>query len=327
MKIYGTFKNEYGVPEDAKSVAEFTDIDLNKGVGIGLGNFDGVHRGHSKIIETVVSECKKRDLCSVVYTFSNHPNKVLFKKRKTPVIMTVSQKSEIFAEKGIDISYFELFDEEYAELSAEEFVEKYLVEKFNAKLIVVGHNYSFGKLGMGTPALLCEYGEKYGFEVIVVPPVIEEDNVISSTLLRSFIRDGRMKKYRKFTGRYYSIPGEVAIGRGVGHEIGFPTANILPQDGFALPLSGVYASKTLIDGKMYNSITNIGNNPTFEDIKDVTVETHIFDYNCGLYGKNIEVFFVDMIRGECRFKNAEELTQQISCDIKSAKRILSGKNV
>lgn len=327
MKIYGNFKNEYGVPANAESVDDFKGIELSGGIGIGLGNFDGVHRGHSQIIETLVSECKNRNLLSAIYTFSNHPNKVLFKKRKTPVIMTVSQKSEIFAEKGIDISFFELFDETYADVSAEEFVEKYLVEKFNAKLIVVGHNYSFGKRGMGTPSLLCEFGEKYGFEVIVVPPVIEEDNVISSTLLRSFIRDGRMKKYRKFTGRYYSIPGEVAVGRGVGQELGFPTANILPKDGFALPLSGVYASKTLIEGKMYNSITNIGNNPTFEDVRDVIVETHIFDYNCGLYGKNIEVFFVDMIRGECRFKNAEELTQQIGCDIKSAKRILSRKNV
>jgi len=327
MKIYGSFKNEYGVPKNAEACEKFFETDLSNGTGIGLGNFDGVHRGHAYLIKTLAEECEKRLLTSVVYTFSDHPNKVLFKKRKTPVIMTVAQKSEIFEGKGIDVSYFELFDEDYANLPAEKFITDYLVNRFNAKLIVVGHNYSFGRRGMGTPSLLKEYGEKYGFEVIVVPPVVEEDNVISSTLLRSFIRDGRMKKYRKFTGRYYSIPGEVAIGRGVGHELGFPTANILPREGFALPLSGVYASKTLIDGKIYDGITNIGNNPTFDDVKDVTVETHIFDYNCELYGKNIEVFFVDMIRGECRFKNAEELSEQISCDIKTAKRILSRKTI
>ncbi|MBE7064246.1 MAG: bifunctional riboflavin kinase/FAD synthetase [Ruminococcaceae bacterium] len=327
MKIYGNFKNEYGVPEDALICDEFFKNDLSNGCGIGLGNFDGVHRGHASLIDTLAKECSERKLLSVIYTFSNHPNKVLFKKRKTPVIMTVAQKSEIFEEKGIAASYFEYFDEEYANMPAEAFIEEYLVKKFNAKLIVVGHNYSFGEKGFGTPELLKEYGNRYGFDVIVVPPVMEDENVISSTLLRSFIRDGRMKKYRKFTGRYYSIPGEVAIGRGVGHEIGFPTANILPKEGFALPLSGVYASKTLIDGKMYNSVTNIGNNPTFEGIKDITVETHIFDYNCGLYGKNIEVFFVDMIRGECRFKNAGELIQQINCDIRTAQRILSQKNM
>ncbi|MBQ8164506.1 MAG: bifunctional riboflavin kinase/FAD synthetase [Clostridia bacterium] len=299
---------------------------MSCGTGIGLGNFDGVHRGHASLIDTLADECRKRSLLSVVYTFSDHPNKILFKDRETPVIMTVAQKSEIFARKGIDVSYFELFDEEYANLHAEEFIEEYLVKKFNAKLIVVGHNYSFGRKGLGTPALLKEFGKKFGFDVIVVPPVMEDENVISSTLLRSFIRDGRMKKYRKFTGRYYSIPGEVAVGRKVGHELGFPTANIMPQKGFALPLSGVYASKTVIDGKVYDGITNIGNNPTFDGIKDITVETHIFDYNCELYGKNIEVFFVDMIRGECRFKNAEELIDQIRCDIKNARKILVKKN-
>ncbi|MBQ8827950.1 MAG: bifunctional riboflavin kinase/FAD synthetase [Clostridia bacterium] len=309
-------------PCDAFSVDAF-----KSGTGIGLGNFDGVHLGHAALLSLLQKNCEERGLVSVVYTFSNHPNKVLFKDRKTPLIMTSNQKAEIFEAKNIDIAFFEHFDKSYADMTAENFIKEYLVKRFNAKLVVVGYNYSFGRKGAGDADLLRRYGEKFGFDVIVVPPVMHGEKVISSTLLRSIIAEGKLNVYKDFTGRYYSIPGTVAVGRRVGHALGFPTANILPKDGFALPASGVYATKTLIDGIFYDSATNIGNNPTFENIKDITVETHLFDYNSELYGKNIEVFFVGMIRSERGFENVELLKKQISIDIDTAKRMLLGVTI
>jgi len=289
-----------------------------KGAGVGLGNFDGVHLGHAALITELMSQSAKRGIPSLVYTFANHPSNVLNPETPTKLIVTNTQKCEIMKKKGIDGVYFETFDSEYALMSPERFVKEILVDKLNAKVVVTGHNYSFAARGEGTPQLLAELGKKYGFDTIVIPPVTIEGETVSSTLLREIIKRGEVEKYPIYTGRKYSLPGIVQQGRHVGRSLGFPTANILPREGFALPDSGVYITETLIDGNLYGGITNIGNNPTF-NLESTTVETHLFDYDDVLYDRKIEVFFIKRVRGEMKFASPAELVERVNKDIDDAK--------
>lgn len=292
-----------------------------KRAGLGLGNFDGIHLGHSKIINTLKNECENRGIPSVIYTFRRHPETILNKNKKIPIIITNEQKISILEQKNINCVFFEEFDENYANLSPEDFVKEILIKEFDVQLLVVGYDYTFGIKGEGKANDLIEYGRRYNFDVLIVPPVTVEGTIVSSTILRELIKNGDMSSYVRMTGRHYSIPGEVSVGRRIGTKIGFPTANILPREGFALPGSGVYVTKTMIDGKVYGSITNIGNNPTFGG-DQVTIETHIFDYDTKLYGQLIEVFFYKKIRDEIVFSNVDELKQRLEIDIEIAKETL-----
>lgn len=298
---------------------------LNRGVG--LGNFDGIHIGHATLFQELRGACASCGIPSMVYTFANHPNHILGKRQETPLIITNEQKATLVEAQGIDELYFERFDKAYAVMEPREFVERILVEKLHAKIVVTGHNYSFGNYGRGDAALLTKFGEEYGFQVITVPPVTRyleetgEEVVVSSTVLRKMIAQGRMEEYAGLTGRFYSIPGHVVEGRRVGRSLGYPTANILPREGFALPDFGVYATITVKDGRQHMSVTNIGNNPTFSGITHVTVETHLLDFEGGLYGAEIEVYFLRKMRDECRFENVEALQSQLKKDVESRRSL------
>ncbi len=294
--------------------------------GVGLGNFDGVHIGHASLMRTLKEACEKQGLPSMVYTFANHPNHVLGKIQETPLIITNEQKADLVEEQGIDELYFEHFDRAYASMEPETFVRRILVEKLNAKIVVVGHNYSFGNFGRGDAAMLTQLGKQYGFTVIVVPHITRclekrEEVVVSSTVLRRIIKSGQMEEYVNLTGRHYSIPGHVVEGRRVGRSLGFPTANIIPRAGFALPDFGVYASITVKDGIPYMSITNIGNNPTFAGITQVTVETYLLDFEGPLYGAAIEVYFLCKMREECKFPSPEALQIQLRQDVETRRNM------
>ncbi len=294
--------------------------------GVGLGNFDGVHIGHASLMRTLKEACAQRALPSMVYTFANHPNHILGKIQETPLIITNEQKAELVEEQGIDELYFECFDQAYAAMEPEEFVQQILVEKLNAKIVVVGHNYSFGKFGRGDAAMLTALGAQFGFQVIVVPHITrcleqQEEVVVSSTVLRHIIKKGQMEEYVNLTGRYYSIPGHVVEGRRVGRSLGFPTANIIPREGFALPDFGVYATVTVKEGIPYMSITNIGNNPTFAGITQVTVETYLLDFEGPLYGAAIEVHFVCKMREECKFPSPAALQTQLRQDVETRRKM------
>ena len=294
--------------------------------GVGLGNFDGVHIGHASLMHTLKEACEKQGILSMVYTFANHPNHILGKVKETPLIITNEQKAALVEEQGIDELYFEHFDSDYASMEPEVFVRQILVEKLNAKIVVVGHNYSFGNFGRGDAQMLANMGRQYGFEVIVVPHITrcleeQEEVVVSSTVLRRMIKQGRMEEFANLAGHYYSIPGHVVEGRHVGRSLGFPTANILPREGFALPDFGVYATVTVKDGIPYKSITNIGNNPTFAGITQVTVETYLLDFDGQLYGAAIEVYFLGKMRAECKFPSPEALQVQLCRDVETRRNM------
>lgn len=300
------------------------------GRGVGLGNFDGIHAGHTALLQKLVAECAGRNLRSMVYTFENHPNNIIFKDKSTPLIMTEERKIKILETTGVDELFLEHFDEHYAHTEPEEFVKKILVDKLHAKLVVVGYDYTYGDRGRGDSKALIRYGEKYGFTVFVIPPVQRilphsgETVTVSSTLLRKLIQEGKLQDFQALTGRYYTIPGRVVQGRNVGKTLGFPTANILPKEGFALPCFGVYATITKAGGKTYRSITNIGNNPTFQNIQAITIETHIIGFKGELYGHDIEVEFIKKMRGEIAFSSVEELMRQLKYDLEEREHMSEG---
>lgn len=283
--------------------------------GVGLGNFDGLHIGHMTLINTLISECKFNGLDSLIYTFTKHPENILRKKLFTPLLTTEEKKTELLKSTPLNHLYFDEFDEEFSRISPENFVKNILVERLGIKLAVAGFDYRFGYKGEGDGNLLKELGKIYNYKVIIIPPVQIDGEIISSTLIRNTISKGNMDKVFKLLGRHYSVSGKVEKGRNIGSTIGFPTANIHPEDYLILPQDGVYITKTLVDGQLHNSITNIGNNPTFGKLEKVSLETHLLDFNKNIYNECIEVFFISKIRGEKKFRNKQELIVQINKDI------------
>ncbi|MFZ5989829.1 MAG: bifunctional riboflavin kinase/FAD synthetase [Bacillota bacterium] len=292
---------------------------FNKPTGVGLGNFDGLHIGHMALINTLISESTLDYLDSIVYTFSKHPENIIRKKLFTPLITTVNKKVELLGQTRLDYLYFDEFDETYSRIKPEVFVEDILVKRLNMKLAVAGVDYRFGYKGQGDVSLLTELGKEHNFRVVIIPPIKSGNDVVSSTLIRKYIAKGDMDKVFNLLGRHYSITGKVEKGRRVGNTLGFPTANIYPESYLVLPDRGVYISKTLIGGRLYNSLTNIGNNPTFTDCKNISVETHILDFEEDIYGSSIEVFFIFKIREEEKFDSVNELIIQMEKDVLKAR--------
>ena len=285
--------------------------------GVGLGNFDGVHLAHEHLLKTLVQECSKRNLESIVYTFREHPGNIL-QNRKIKLISTLEERIEKFESIGIDCLVLQDFNSKFASMEAKNFIGDIIVKKLNAKLVVTGFNYNFGAMGKGNIELLKREGKSAGYETITIEPVKSGDSVISSSAIRGFIKSGMMSETREMLGRYYTIKGKVEYGNRIGTMIGFPTANIIPLQDFALPAAGVYFTRTKIDEKTYDSITNIGFKPTVSKNKHEIIETHIFGFSGWLYGKEIEVKFIKKHRDEIKHKDIEELKSRIEQDIVAA---------
>lgn len=288
--------------------------------GVGLGNFDGLHRAHMTLINTLLNECRMNDLHSVIYTFKKHPEHILRKKLFTPLIMTMEHKARVLEKTELDSLYFQEFDEKFSRMRPETFIEKVLVGKMRAKLVVVGFNFHFGYMGKGDTELLKKAGDRLGFSVIVIPPIKLREEVVSSTIIRQYIIKGRMEKVFELLGRHFSVPGKVITGKKVGRTMGFPTANMLPERYLVMPASGVYITRTLYLGQWYNSVTNVGTCPTLKNETEVILETHMMGFTGELYGQDVEVFFLKKLRNEKKFESREALIHQIQLDIEKAKK-------
>lgn len=291
--------------------------------GVGLGTFDGLHIGHMTLVNTLVNESRLLGLKSVVYTFSDHPENVIKKKPFTSLITSLDKKIELLSETKVDYLYFDEFNESYRKMNPEEFIKKILVDKLSIKLAVVGFNYRFGHKGQGDVNELKRFGEKYSFKVVIIPKIRIDNEVVSSTIIRALIKKGDMDRVFKLLGRHYSINGRVVSGKRIGSTLGFPTANIEPEDYLVLPPFGVYITCTMIHGTKYYSVTNIGLNPTIGGLKRPVIETHILDLNQNLYDEKIEVYFVSKLRGEKAFNNKNDLAEQIYSDVKATKDYFS----
>jgi len=281
-----------------------------------VGNFDGLHLGHQKILTAVAARARATAQRSVVVTFNPHPLRVLRPAQAPQMIQTLGQRLTGFERLGLDAAVVLHFDRELSLVSAEDFVQRILMDCLHAGTILVGANFRFGHRGAGDVRMLSDSGKLLGFDVEIVPPVQVGGQVVSSTGVRGAITSGNVAEALALLGRAFSLTGEIRPGAGRGRTILFPTLNLVPEQEL-LPKLGVYATETVIGESIYQSVTNVGTRPTFDGV-GVTVESHLFGFDRPLSGGAIEVRFHTRIRDERKFSGPEELRAQITLDIAAA---------
>jgi riboflavin kinase/FMN adenylyltransferase len=281
-----------------------------------IGNFDGVHLGHQRIIRGVIDRSRETGTQSMVLTFFPHPARILRPELAPPLLMTLAQRLDSFRESGLDAALVLRFDAELAKVSAEDFARKFLLETLRTRTVMVGENFRFGHKQAGDVKLLKEFGRRWNFEVQVVPPVIQDGIVVSSTAVRSAVREGRMEDASRLLGRPFALAGEIKTGTGQGRKLVVPTLNLATEQE-CLPKNGVYATETVVEGRKYRSATNIGVRPTF-DGQRLAIESHLFDFSENLTSGAMEVRFWKRLRDEKKFSGPEALRDQVLRDINEA---------
>lgn len=290
-----------------------------KNIVLGMGNFDGVHLGHQKLIRTVVERARSINGTAMVLTFNPHPLAVLTPQKEPPKLLTEEAKQEAIGKLGIDVILSIPFNIEFAQITPEEFIHNILHRQLAVRGVVVGYNFTFGNRGAGNGATLEKYGPALGYTVDIIPPVTHEGQVVSSTLIRELIKAGNVEKAAQFLGYKPFIEGEVVTGDRRGNAIGFPTANIELDEKLAAPGNGVYSTHVRINGELYLGVANIGTKPTFNrDRKKRNLEVHLLDFRGDLYGEKIRVEFLRRLRNELRFNSVNDLVNQIQQDIQMA---------
>jgi len=289
-----------------------------------IGVFDGVHCAHQKIIRAMVKKVKKKRLSTLLITFDPHPAHILNKAVRVPLLISLEHRLHLLNEMGLDYVIVLRFSKRLSRMSARDFV-KNILNKIRIDEIIVGGNFFFGRYKKGKIPDLKRFSARYGYRVNIINALKSSGRVISSTWIRSLILKGDLKKASSLLSRPVGILGTVIKGHKRGRIIGFPTANINPHHE-AIPPSGVYAVKIILDMRVYKGILNIGVKPTFKkssEDREPTVEVHIFDFNNFIYGKELEVIFVKKIRREKKFKGVPALRKQIKEDARIARRFLN----
>ena len=292
---------------------------------LALGNFDGLHRGHLKIIERVKRGAAEHGGTAMAMTFDPHPPRVIRPDKAPPLLMTKEQRLEALHRAGASCVAVVRFTREMSEWDPETFVRAVLVEWLRVSEVWVGANFLFGHERSGTFSLLRTLGQRFGFRADKIDPVRYKDFVVSSTRIRRLISEGRVDEAGALLGHAYYLDGVVVEGRRRGHEIGFPTANMTTANEL-VPPHGVYATMLTIDGIVHAGLTNIGIRPTFGET-GVTIETHILRYSGDLYGRPVRLSFVQRLRDERRFDNVDALRAQIEADQRRAEHLFSRMSV
>jgi riboflavin kinase/FMN adenylyltransferase len=287
---------------------------------LALGNFDGLHRGHMKIIDRVRRRAGERGGAPAAMTFSPHPPRVVRPDKAPPLLMTEAQKTEALARSGMQGVAVVSFTPELSLLDPEAFVRTVLVDWLGVVEVWVGANFLFGHDRAGTFNVLRTLGVRYGFRAEKIDPVRYKDFVVSSTRIRRLVSEGRVDEAGALLGHHYFIDGTVIRGAARGRELGFPTANIQTANEL-VPPTGVYATTMTIDGVVHPAITNIGLRPTFGDVDHITIETHIFDMTRDLYDRVVRLSFVQRLREERAFPDVDALRAQIDADCRAARRL------
>jgi phosphoribosyl 1,2-cyclic phosphate phosphodiesterase len=290
---------------------------------LAVGNFDGLHLGHQAILRATVERALETNAVSTALTFDPAPLKVLRPESAPPRISTNTQRIEWCSILGLEAAVVMPFTIELSRLAAEDFVEQILVDELRVATILVGENFRFGHRQAGNVKLLRELGERLGFEVVIVPPVVFRGEIVSSTIIRREIAEGDVSHAGRLLGRPFVLTGEVVSGTGTGSKFTFPTLNLAPEQEL-LPARGVYITRTCFpsDSRSHRSVTNIGMRPTFNG-DALTVETHLLDFRGEIPAKRIEVRFWKRLRAEKKFSGPQELREQIARDIDSANLFFS----
>ena len=284
---------------------------------VAIGKFDGVHLGHKKLLKYILEQ-KRDGLKSVVFTFDPSPEE-FFTGHTVRQLFTRDEKRREFKKLGIDILIEFPLTEQTAATEPEDFVRRILVGQINADYIAAGTDVTFGAGGRGDQYLLKSLAGELFYELALIDKVRMDGAEVSSTRVRNEVADGNMAMAARLLGSYYSVSGIVEHGRHIGHTIGIPTVNILPQEDKLLPPFGVYSSKVHLCGKVYDGMTNIGRKPTISEKEKVGVETYIYDYDGDAYGEFIEVELLRFVRPEIKFDNLDMLKAQIQSDLKNAR--------
>lgn len=288
------------------------EIKLSKATIATIGTFDGIHIGHQKILNSLSRFAKENSLKSVVITFDPHPRKIINKKNSIELINTIEEKKEKLKTLGIDYLIVQKFDEKFSETEANKFVE-ILKNNINIKKLIVGYDHRFGKNRNADINDLKKYGKELNFEVIEIDALEIEEVNISSTKIRSAIKEGNIRLANSYLGYNFFLSGEVVKGHSRGKELGFPTANLKIDEDKIIPKNGVYLVKSKIDHQDIYGMMNIGYNPTFNN-KSKKIETHFFNLNKNLYGKIIKIELLEYIREEKRFETVDDLIQRLKLD-------------
>jgi riboflavin kinase/FMN adenylyltransferase len=289
-----------------------------------IGMFDGVHLGHKRLVDKVVSRAKDQNLLSGVVTFRTHPRELFAPRTRLSYLTTIEERETLLKAEGTDSVIVLSFTRELSQLTAREFLGL-LMKHLRMKDLVVGPDAALGKNRTGTVAEIRELSKEMGFTLTVMPPQKISGEVISSTAIRNALAEGEMHKVTRLLGRPFSLQGKVVTGQRRGSDIGFPTANIDVGHKQALPPDGVYATHAYIEGKKYQSMTNIGRCPTFGAHNQRTIEVYILDYKGDIYGKDLKIELVERLREEKKFGSVEALQEQIAADVKRGREILTGQ--
>lgn len=289
-----------------------------------IGKFDGVHVGHREVITRVVNEARKRGLSSIAVTFDRHPLSLLAPEACPASLVSNEQKLELLAETGLDATLQLPFTGDVADLTPEEFVQHVLVEPLEARIVMVGDDFRFGRKGRGDVALLRELGAANGFEVLTVDDVMPTGKRrASSTWIRELLADGEVVAAARLLGHAPTVRGLVVHGAKRGRELGFPTANLSPQSQGLIPADGVYAGWLVANGEAYPAAVSVGNNPTFDGVPQRQVEAYVLDRDIDLYDQVVDIRFVERIRGMVAFSGIDPLIVQIRDDVERVRQILS----
>jgi riboflavin kinase/FMN adenylyltransferase len=294
-----------------------------------VGTFDGVHVGHRAIMDTVVQRARALSGTAVVYTFDPHPRQVVTPGRGPGLLTTLDQKLELIAGTGVDITVLEPFTTAFSDTPPERFVRENLHARLRPVEVYVGYNFRFGHQREGSMQLLTELGPWLGFAVTIIPEVTIAEEDVSSTRIRAALAEGEVEMVARLLGRPYPIRGRVALGERRGRDIGFPTANLDPENEI-LPAPGVYAGRLrfLDDGKPAQgvtlpAVTNLGRRPTFDAGERIVAEAHLLDFTGDVYGRRVELGFEHRLRAEHRFPGVDALREQIGRDVAEARRRLA----
>lgn len=285
-----------------------------------IGVFDGVHLGHRKVIETCVEKARCLATASAVVTFDRDPEMVLIPEQHVPQVCTLEQKTRHIAALEPNHLLVLPFDEEMAGLEAEEFLSRHLLATFAPRAVIVGVNFRFGARGAGDVDLLHRFGNDHAFEVEALPLLEIDGAPVSSTRIRELLSRGNAVDAARLLGRPFAVEGRVVAGAGRGRDLGYHTANIAVPAELAIPREGVYAGAAGLDGTLFPAAINVGTRPTFERGGEVCVEVHIIGFDGDLYGAHVEVAFLERLRDERRFDDAEALRRRVAVDIDLSRR-------
>ncbi|HXS37350.1 MAG TPA: bifunctional riboflavin kinase/FAD synthetase [Flavipsychrobacter sp.] len=288
-----------------------------------IGTFDGVHLGHEAILHEVVEHAKEVGGESVLITFEPHPRKLLFPDQPLAIITPLDKKIELITEAGIQHVVVAPFTKEFSNLSAQDYIENFLVKLFHPHTIIIGYDHHFGHDRKGNIDLLKKYASQYQYEILEISAQLIDEATVSSTKIRRALTEGHVKEASHMLGRFYSFAGTVIHGNKLGRTIGYPTANIHPDNAEQLiPGRGIYAVRVNWNSEQYKGMLSIGYNPTVTDVKLLRIEVNIFDFDEDIYGQIIEIEFVSYLRAEEKFESIDVLKDQLHNDKEMALKAL-----